>query len=95
VYHDRPYSADHLFREGSLAYGLLLPMRPLQPFPEERGVSLHPVGNGCGCPGAHTGHPDWHRTPGAPPPVFTVVRGLTLSPHAQRLSMAVADAEAV
>ena len=56
MYHDRPYSADHLFREGNLAYGLLLPMRPLQPLPEERGVSLHPVGNGRRCPGSHTEH---------------------------------------
>jgi len=30
-----------------------------------------------------------------PPPVFTAVRGLTLSPHAKQLSVAVADAEAV
>jgi hypothetical protein len=70
-------------------------MRPLQPLPEERVVSLHPVGNGRRRPGSNTGHPDWHRTPGATPPVFTEVRGLTLSPHAKQLSVAVAGAEAV
>ena len=69
--------------------------RDLQPFSEERGVSLYPMGNGRRRPGSHTGHPDWHRAPGATPTVFTAVRGLTLSPHAQELSVALAGAESV
>jgi tRNA(Arg) A34 adenosine deaminase TadA len=94
-YQDCPYRADHLPREGSLAYGLLRPMRPLQPLPEERVVSLHPIGNGRRRPGSHPGHPDWHRAPGATLTVCTAVRGRTLSPQAQELSVALAGAEAV